>query len=204
MPASQLQDLLNESASMHDHLCPRQVLGVRMGMYAAELFGLELPQQDKRLLAIVENDGCFADGVAVSTGCWLGHRTMRLADFGKVAVTVVDTLTGDAFRIHPSEKSRQMVKRYAPDAASRWHAYLEGYQLIPLRELLVADRVRLIQPVTELVSVPGHRVVCEECGEEILNEREIVIDGRVLCRGCGGHAYLTICDMPEGFPIDER
>lgn len=58
-----LQTLLNESAHQHrDHLCPRQVLGVRMGMYAAELLNFELPQSDKRVFAFVETDGCLVDG----------------------------------------------------------------------------------------------------------------------------------------------
>jgi formylmethanofuran dehydrogenase subunit E len=35
-----LQTLLAQSAALHNHLCPRQVLGVRMGMYAAELLDL--------------------------------------------------------------------------------------------------------------------------------------------------------------------
>ena len=55
-----LQTLLNASAERHhNHLCPRQVLGVRMGLYAAELFDLDLPQNDKRL------SGTF-DGFPVS------------------------------------------------------------------------------------------------------------------------------------------
>ena len=51
----------------------------------------ELPQTDKRLYTFVETDGCFADGVMVATGCSLGHRTLRLIDYGKVAATFVDT-----------------------------------------------------------------------------------------------------------------
>jgi formylmethanofuran dehydrogenase subunit E len=39
-----LEALLTQSAEYHRHLCPRQVLGVRMGLYAGELLGLELPQ----------------------------------------------------------------------------------------------------------------------------------------------------------------
>ena len=66
-----LETLLKQSAERHQqHLCPRQVLGVRMGIYAGELFGLDLPQTDKRLFAFVETDGCLTDGIAVATGCW--------------------------------------------------------------------------------------------------------------------------------------
>ena len=48
-------ELLAQTSARHDHLCPRQVIGVRMGMYAADLLDLELPQSDKRLIAFVAN-----------------------------------------------------------------------------------------------------------------------------------------------------
>ncbi|HZY41747.1 MAG TPA: FmdE family protein, partial [Anaerolineae bacterium] len=73
-----LKELLQQSAAMHQHLCPRQVLGARLGLLAGFELGLTVPQSDKRLLAIVETDGCFADGIAVATGCTVGHRTLRV------------------------------------------------------------------------------------------------------------------------------
>jgi formylmethanofuran dehydrogenase subunit E len=191
-----LHTLLAQSAAMHEHLCPKQVLGVRMGLYAAELLRLGLPQTGKRLLTIVETDGCFTDGIAVSTGCWLGHRTLRCVDYGKVAATFVDTVTGDAVRIHPSEGSRKLAYIYAPTAADRWHAYLEGYQVMPAEELFVADQVRLTVPVGALVSSPDRKAVCERCHEEIINGREVESGGHVLCRACASGAYYTDC-VPE-------
>jgi formylmethanofuran dehydrogenase subunit E len=62
------------SASLHGHLCPRQVLGVRMGHAAVELLGLVVPRADKRLFVLVETDGCFADGISAATGCWIMAR----------------------------------------------------------------------------------------------------------------------------------
>ncbi len=101
-----LDDLLERTAALHDHLCPRQVLGVRMGMYAAALLELELPQRDKRLFTFVETDGCFADGVSVATGCWLGRRTMRLVDQGKIGATFVDTYTARLCTFPASSRRR--------------------------------------------------------------------------------------------------
>jgi len=192
MPESTLHDLLNQSAALHYHLCPKQVLGVRMGIHAAELLGLDLPQRDKRLLTIVETDGCFADGIAVSTGCWLGHRTLRCVDYGKVAATFVDTRGGEAVRIHPSEMSRQRARHYAPTAESQWHAYLHGYQVMPTAELLVANRVRLTFSLEQLVSSPDRKTVCATCGEEIINGREVMIDDTTVCRGCAGDSYFRL------------
>src|SRR5918911_1243912 len=102
------EDVWGQLARLHPRLCPRQVLGVRIGQYAGELLGLALPRSDKQLLAFVEMDGCFADGVSVATGCWLGRRTLRLVDHGKVAATVVDTALMRAIRIavHPDARCR--------------------------------------------------------------------------------------------------
>ena len=83
MSTKTIAELLRQSAALHRHLCPCQVLGVHMGCWAGELLDLELPQADKRLLTIVETDGCFTDGVAVATGCRVGRRTLRIEDYGK-------------------------------------------------------------------------------------------------------------------------
>jgi formylmethanofuran dehydrogenase subunit E len=184
-----LEKLLQESAELHRHLCPRQVLGVRMGMAAAQLLRLSLPQADKRLLTIVETDGCFTDGVAVATNCWVGRRTLRVLDYGKVAATFVDTQTGQAVRIFPNAEARTHAADYAPEAHNRWEAMLLGYQRMPQELLLGSQAVELTTPIEEILSRPGARALCDRCGEEILNEREIVRGGVTLCRSCAGDGY---------------
>lgn len=183
-----LQTLLNDTAALHNHLCPRQVLGVRMGMYAADLLQLDLPQTDKRLYAFIETDGCFADGVSVATGCWLGRRTMRLMDYGKVAATFVDTQTERAIRIWPHALSRDRAADY-DCSPSHWQAQLEAYQIMPADELLSACEVTLTVCMKTIISRPGIRVNCAICGEEILNEREQIRDGKVVCLSCAEGGY---------------
>jgi formylmethanofuran dehydrogenase subunit E len=187
-----LNELLEQTAALHNHLCPRQVLGVRMGMLAAELLELDLPQTGKRLYTFLETDGCFADGVAVATGCWLGHRTIRLMDFGKVAATFVDTQSGQAFRIGVHPGARQAAHEAEPDARSRWHAQLAAYQYLPVDQLLTWQPVQLTLSLDEVISRPGVRVNCARCGEEILNEREQIINGEPVCRACLGEAYYQV------------
>jgi formylmethanofuran dehydrogenase subunit E len=173
-----------------------------MGIWAGELLGLELPQSKKRLLTIVETDGCFADGVAVSTNCWVGRRTMRVEDYGKVAATFVDTRSGQAIRMAPHAESRRRAHDYAAAAGNRWQAMLHGYQRMPVTELLVAQPVQLVRTVAEIVSHAGRRVNCAHCGEEIVNEREIVQDGEILCRACAGNAYYRCLEPAAArFPI---
>ena len=183
--------ILSESAKRHKHLCPRQVLGARMGMFAGELLGLELPQTAKRLYTIVETDGCASDGIAVATNCWVGRRTLRVEDLGKVAATFVDTHTGRAVRVVPRPQARLQARALTPEARNTWEAQLLGYQRLPTEQLLRAQAVTLKTPIEDIISRPGHRVQCEQCGEEILNEREVMLGGRALCRTCAGQGYYT-------------
>lgn len=189
-----LNELLEASAALHSHLCPRQVIGVRMGMRAAIELGLDLPQagKDKRLFTFMETDGCAADGVSVATGCWVGRRTMRMVDFGKVAATFVDTRTGNAVRIHPHPECRYTARQYVPEGIARWKAMLEAYQIMPDEELLIAQSVTLTVSLEEIISRPKVRTHCDRCGEEIINEREVWTSGECLCRACAGDKYYAI------------
>jgi formylmethanofuran dehydrogenase subunit E len=187
-----LKLLLEQSAALHNHLCPRQVIGVRMGLYAGQLLGLEVPQTNKRLITFIETDGCFADGVAVATGCWLGHRTLRLIDEGKVAATFADSETSRAIRLAPSPQIREVARALYPNARSRWHAQLEAYQVVPDASFFVWQEIELHLNLDALISRPGIRVTCARCGEEILNEREVYRNGQPLCRSCAGETYFKV------------
>lgn len=188
---AELQDLLAKSAALHNELCPRQILGVRIGMYAGDLLELAFPQADKRAFAFVETDGCFADGVSVATGCWPGRRTMRIEDYGKPAATIVDTLSQRAIRVWPNLRARELARSICPNTRSRRDAYLEAYRILPSETLLCASEVQLNLSMERLISRPGRRVCCAECGEEIMNEREVSVAGRIICRSCAGDSYFS-------------
>jgi formylmethanofuran dehydrogenase subunit E len=160
-----------------------------MGMLAGQLLDLDLPQTEKRLLVIVETDGCAADGIAAATGCRVGRRTMRFEDFGKVAASFVDTDMDRAVRIAPRLESRALARQFAPEAPSRWQAQLLGYQRMPAEMLLTWEWVTLLTPVQDLIGCAGVRVICERCQEEIINHRQVERGGVILCRACAGQTY---------------
>jgi len=196
--AAILQPLLTQSAARHDHLCPRQVLGVRLGLFGLRSLELVdtgyLPRfmnHDKRLLTIIETDGCGVDGIAVATCCEVGRRTLRVEDFGKMAATLVDTYTEQAIRIAPQVTVRDIVPQYAPQSQSQWHAYLDAYQIMPDELMFTVQPVRLLHSLAAMISQPGLRASCERCEEEIMNEREVRLNGQLLCLACAGHAYYT-------------
>src|SRR3972149_2475087 len=189
-----LEDLLSECATHHRRLCPRQVLGARVGMFAASLLDLDLPQSDKRLLAITETDGRFVDGVSAATGCYVGRRTLRVEDFGKTAAAFVDTRTARAVRIAPQVDVRELARQYAPEARNRWEMQLIGYQRMPDEDLLSYQWVTLRRPIAALVGQAGIRVNCDACGEEIINQREVIWESKILCRACAGQSYFRFVE----------
>jgi formylmethanofuran dehydrogenase subunit E len=192
-PAAQLQAALACSAAWHHHLCPRQVLGARLGLAGAAALGLSAPRGDKKLLAIVETDGCFTSGVAAATGLSVHRRTLRVVDYGKIALTMVAVdgwRTGAAVRLVPRPDVRQRAWEYAlPGETRRYYAMLHAYQVMPDEALLSIQPVRLAEPLEVLLSRPGVRTNCARCGEEIINERQVVMRGEDLCVACAGGGY---------------
>jgi len=184
-----LSILLQKSASEHSHLCPRQVLGVRMGLAGLAFLGVKAPVTTKTLLVIIETDGCFADGMRVATGATIGHRTLRVADLGKIAATFIDLKTGASLRLAPRLDIRTRAVIYAPEEKRRYIAQLKGYQIMPDDELFSFQRVELQIPPTQIISHQNARAHCSNCGEEVINKREVVVEGEVLCQTCAYGGY---------------
>lgn len=199
MHTRRLPDALEALALRHDRLCPRQVLGVRMGLRALEVLGVEYDPARRSVLAFVETDGCFVSGIEVATGCSVGHRTLHVRDYGKVAATFVEVTSGRAFRLAPRPDVRERASAYSDDER-RYYAQLEGYQAMPDEELLELRPVRLSEDLEALLGRRGVRVVCTGCGEEVMNGREVVLDDAVRCRGCAEGSY---CESPR-LPASRR
>jgi formylmethanofuran dehydrogenase subunit E len=195
--SAKLEIALQNLEGVHRHICPRQVLGARMALFAGEYLNLELPREDKRLYVFVETDGCALDGIAVTSGTNVGKRTMRVMDYGKVAATFVDTTHDTAVRIAPNAGIRILAESLAPEAPNRWSAQLQGYQLMAAKTLLSTQDVDLTFDLKEIISRPGVRVNCEICFEEIINEREIEQAGKVLCIACAGDGYYQPVSLGE-------
>ena len=182
-----LHKILEKSASRHSHLCPRQVLGVRIGLAGAQAVGLEPPVRTDRWLVILETDGCFADGIEAATGCSVGHRTLRIEDYGKIAATFVDIRHGRAVRVDPISWMRENEQRPML-LRNRAITLLNS---LPIRRCRMQNcfpsrKCALNIPIQALVGRPGVRVNCDMCGEEIINGREVIIEEMTLCQACAG------------------
>jgi formylmethanofuran dehydrogenase subunit E len=194
MDSTQLNQFFEKSARDHSHLCPRQILGVRMGLYAGGLLNLTLPQSSKRLLVVTETDGCFADGLSAATNATVGHRTLRVEDYGKTAAVFIDTKTERTIRIVPALNIRQQACEYVPQESHHYFAQLQAYQIIPDEVMFTMQNVMLVASIQSILSQPAVHVNCGVCGEEIMNEREIHQSGMTLCHTCAHGGYYRLAE----------
>lgn len=187
-----LQPLLEKSARDHSHLCPRQILGVRLGLAGMTAVGFDTPPDKKQLLVIAETDGCFVDGLSAATNCTVGHRTLRIEDYGKAAAVFVNVKTGYAVRVAPAVEIRQRALAYTCDEPRHYFAQMEAYKIMPDAEMFTVTEVKLTASIESILSRPGMRVTCDMCGEEIMNEREVRQNEMNLCRTCAHGGHYTI------------
>jgi formylmethanofuran dehydrogenase subunit E len=186
------RELLISSARAHGHLCPGQVVGVRMAMLGCRLIGLDdpsLPNQIKSLLVYVEIDRCAADAVAHVTGAKLGRRSLKYMDYGIMAATFVNLETNRAYRVLSTEEARDLALLFAPETQERAQQQLLAYQRMPDRVLFRVQKIEV--PLSEF-DLPGptrSKATCALCGQVVRDKREVVINGMTLCRPCAHGAY---------------
>jgi len=196
-----LDDYLREAEHAHGHLCAGQVLGVRLAMLGIEKLGIEDPRgkDRKRLVTFVEIDRCATDAISLVTGCRLGKRALKFRDWGKMAATFVDLgtmdpgikdmSTGKAIRIAAKESSKALARSMHPEIESKNQQQMLAYREMAEDDLFTKQWVKVELGAEEFPGYKGERVVCAECGEGINFRREVLRDGKVLCRACSGERY---------------
>lgn len=184
--------LLEGSAKAHGHLCPGQVVGVRMAMLGCRLIGLDTPRllpQIKKLIVYVEIDRCATDAIAYVTGVKLGRRSLKFVDNGIMAATFVNLDGGKAFRIVSTESSRDLAHAYAPDIEDIRRQQLEAYINMPDDVLFTIMPVQVDVPVHDLPGPSRFKVRCASCGAMVRDKKEMLVGNRVLCRPCAAGTY---------------
>lgn len=188
------EELLEESVRIHGHLCPGQVLGVRMAMLGLRLINIEYPKgrDRKSFIVYVEIDRCATDAIQSVTGCSLGKRSLKWKDYGIMAATFVNLKKNMAIRIVAKESARESAKNYRPYIENRYKQQLEAYKVMSDRELFDIMEVKVDIPECSMPGRPLSRVKCESCGDYVQDCREIIKDGRIMCRRCAHGGYYEI------------
>jgi formylmethanofuran dehydrogenase subunit E len=186
-------ELVETSAAEHGHLCPGQIVGVRMALLGCRLIGLDDPRrrdQIKKLIVYVEMDRCAADAVAHVTGVRLGRRSLKFVDYGIMAATFVHIETGAAYRVLSTEDSRDLASVYAPEVSNRLQQQLFAYCRMPDSVLFRVQQVRVNLSGLDLPGPAQVKVTCHRCGQVVRDGREIISDGETLCWPCAKPSYF--------------
>lgn len=188
-----LEEYIVLAGQSHGHICPGQILGIRMALLGLRSIGIDDPAKArKRLLTFVEIDRCATDAVSLVTGCRLGKRSLKFLDYGKVAATFVDLETGRAVRVAARDDARVKAKAMFPGMSDATQAQLEAYKLMDNEELFNLQAVRVALKQADLPGRPRSRVACAQCGEGVNDGRELRLGDRVLCRSCAGESYYEV------------
>jgi formylmethanofuran dehydrogenase subunit E len=191
MPLQPLAEYELLAAVAHGHLCAGQILGLRMALHGMTLLGLDDPtgKDRKRLVCVVEIDRCMTDAIGVVTGCRLGKRALKFRDFGKAAATFCDLRENRAVRIAARESAKERARVLYPEIGDKNQQQMRAYREMPDEELFAIEWVQVSFGAEDLPGYKAPRVVCAQCGEGVNFRREVVRDGRSLCRACAGERY---------------
>jgi formylmethanofuran dehydrogenase subunit E len=206
------QSLVEKAKELHGHICPFVVLGLRASEIALERLGLARASEKEtigeEILAIVECNNCFTDGVQVATGCTLGNNSLIYPDTGKNAVTIVRRGDWRGVRVYvDSEKLREKYfKKEAINLFEKVVIKREGtaedseklsrlWAEIGLRMMNIPESEFKIEElkVKEIERAPiFESIKCEKCGELAMKTRIEYVKGKAVCLGCLGKSNALI------------
>ncbi|MDR3307271.1 MAG: FmdE family protein, partial [Coriobacteriales bacterium] len=161
---------LTQAIAFHGHLCAGQILGTRITRIGLEHFGIEEPEAYKDLIAFVEADRCVADAVCSVARCQLGRRRLKWHDFGKMAATFYDINQKTAIRIIAVNESRPAPNTHGDEL-------IAFYQAIPDDQMFKIQNVEVNLTEYDLPGKPKRRVTCEKCGEGVMDNRDVQVNG---------------------------
>ncbi|AJC72408.1 formylmethanofuran dehydrogenase subunit E [Thermococcus guaymasensis DSM 11113] len=205
------EEVLEYAREFHGHVCPYLALGIRASLIAMEELGVgrldHFGSVDESILAIVEVNNCFTDGVQVATGCTLGNNSLIYLDLGKTALTLVRRSTWEGIRVYID--AERLEKYYPPEAKGLFKKVIQERKGTPeerkrLRELWESlAKTMLHLPREEFkierVTVPPielapifESIRCSKCGELAMSRRIVYINGEPLCYRCAGEEYHAV------------
>lgn len=179
-------ELLVMAEAAHGHMCPGQILGVRMALLGLKGLGIGDPRgaDRKRLITYVEIDRCATDAIGMVTGCRLGKRSLKFRDWGKMAATFVDLESGRGMRVVALENSRELAEKNYGQLEGKKAQQMAAYRELSDQQLFRTHPVHVAPEPSDLPGYRGERVTCPRCGEGVNFGRFDEVNGERLCRTC--------------------
>jgi formylmethanofuran dehydrogenase subunit E len=181
--------------AFHGHWCPGLATGIRVSEIALEEFG---KSSDEEIVAVAESDNCAVDAVQFLTGCSVGKGNLILSNIGKMAFSFYRRSDGKALRIVSrsnvargtnDEYRNLQEKKNAGSITEEETARLQELRREHCTRILESDINDLFvlkeppEPVPPFAPMKKS-LVCDECGEVVMETRVRLSDGRALCSHC--------------------
>jgi formylmethanofuran dehydrogenase subunit E len=201
-----LVGLLHQTAKIHGHHCVGSAMGVMAAHHAMRSLGVTRNTGMEHLIAIVETNSCFSDGVQVVTGCSFGNNSLVYRDYGKTAFSLVER-GGDGVRVSARPDLGDLLKDGNPEAQELYRRIVNERDATPEEEArmlelnkrhcfnvlsIPADRIfRLERVKAELPGFSrllGSRI-CAACGEKVMETRATKRGDDYYCIPCTGGGY---------------
>jgi formylmethanofuran dehydrogenase subunit E len=180
----------------HGHVCPGLSVGFRAARLALERLK-ENRSEDEEIVAVVENDSCYADAVQVLTGCTFGKGNFIYKDHGKMALTLLSRKTGQGVRVAirpgafaPDETHLSLLRKVMGGKADqtetkRFHdLHLKrSCDVLEMNddELFIVKAVKIELPEKARIE-PSEP--CGQCGEPTMRTRLEEKGGLKICHDC--------------------
>lgn len=205
--------LLEKAIQLHGEFCPGIVIGTKMCMAAMEKLGMNPLERNENLLVYVEIDRCISDAIIAITGCSLGNRRLKYNDYGKYVVNFTDIKSGKTIRVSALDDKISSVcgfwtlleniltsDRYIdPSIQKEKLETMAGIiSQISEEELLSFENVHLEIPENDIPGLPNHIAVCSICGEHVIDGKEFVLNGNIICRSCANENVKLVVNRFYG------
>jgi formylmethanofuran dehydrogenase subunit E len=205
-----LEGLLKKAGELHGHFCPYVALGVRAGCTALKELGIERNLGMEEVIAIVEANNCFSDGIQMTTGCSFANNALIYRDLGKTAVTVAKR-DGSAVRVAVrADYSTSFDERY-PEAHELFEKIVTNRQeptpeeQARLSELwaetsykqLSVSEEEIFTVEKKQIELPAYApihdsAICSVCGESVMETKARLRDGEAICMACAGIEHYVL------------
>lgn len=157
----------------HGHSCPGLVIGYRMSRGALAHLS-DARSADEEIVAIVENNACGVDALQCLSGSTFGKGNLIFRDYGKQVYTLYSRQSKKGVRVAFNPRS-------IPGNIRGREQFIDWLLNAPEEDILSIREVEIEEP--ELARITDS-VVCESCGESVMETRTRTIDGRQQCIPC--------------------
>lgn len=189
------EKIIEDVIAFHGHSCPGLAIGIRVSELAIRELG---DQHSTQMVAVSETDMCGVDAIQFLTDCTYGKGNFLHRDYGKMAFSFFDRLSGKGFRallkpqardgvgeqldvLMEAGEANSMTEVYQQRIDQLRHQLQEQFMSLPLEEMFDITPLKDGMPRSAEIL---NSIVCECCGESVMESRIRRFSGKFVCIPC--------------------